>query len=698
MIITTSSVPGAVVGTAYSQPVIAAGGTGSYTWTLSAGALPAGLALSNAGVISGTPTTVATGTFTVKVTSGTSSATQAMSIAVTASTSTSALPVFVQTVSLPNAIVGTAYAQALLATGGGGAITWSLLNGALPAGISLSSAGVLTGTPTVAALSSFTVLATSGLATAAQALTLSVLAVPTPPVVITSTTLPGGTANTFYTQTLAATGGTGSYTWAVSSGNLPNGLTLSSAGVLSGTPTSVATTNFTVQVTSGGATATQALSVTIASSVLTVTTNALTGAPVGANYSRTLTATGGTGGNVWVLLSGTLPAGVTLSAAGVLSGIPLVAGTYSFTVQVTSGVQVATQALSVVITVPGPVVISTLALPDAPLTVSYNATLAATGGTGSYGWSVVGGSLPTGITLSGLGTLSGTPTVAGTSSFTVQALSGAATATQALSILVDPLLAITTASLPSDSAGKPYNQTLISTGGTGVYAWTVSSGALPTGLALSGAGAITGTPTTAGTYNFDAKVTSGTQFATHAYSVTINPAAPIVITTTQLNGGVVSAAYSRSLAASGGTGVFTWSISGGALPLGLTLSSAGVISGTPTAVGTSNFTVQATSGGANSTIALSIVVTTSGVLVVTTPATLPDSKKNVAYSYPLLDIGGPGVSSWAVISGALPPGVVLLANGTVQGTPTFTGSFAFTVQSTNGALTAAKAFTLNVTP
>lgn len=172
----------------------------------------------------------------------------------------------------------------------------------------------------------------------------------------------------------------------------------------------------------------------------------------------------------------------------------------------------------------------------------------------------------------------------------------------------------------------------------------------------------------------------------------------MLITTTSVPGAAVGTAYSQALIAAGGTGAYTWAISAGALPAGLALSSAGVISGTPTAVGTSNFTVQATSAGANSTLALSIVVTTSGVLSITTPASLPDSKLNVAYSYPLLDIGGVGVSTWSVIAGALPPGVTLLANGTVSGTPTHTGAFAFTVQSSNGGLTAAKVFTLNVTP
>jgi hypothetical protein len=157
----------------------------------------------------------------------------------------------------------------------------------------------------------------------------------------------------------------------------------------------------------------------------------------------TLTAAGGTGGDyAWSVASGSLPAGLTLSSGGVLSGTPTTASGGSFTVQVTSGTQTATLPLDF----PDPLVIATTSLGSGFAGRAYSATLQASGGygyheLGGYGWSVVSGSLPAGLTLSSGGVLSGTPTTAGTSNFTVQANAtsfGSPTATQTLSIVVNP--------------------------------------------------------------------------------------------------------------------------------------------------------------------------------------------------------------------------------------------------------------------
>src|SRR6185436_11749609 len=125
-----------------------------------------------------------------------------------------------------------------------------------------------------------------------------------------------GTVGATYSQTLAASGGTGGNAWSIASGPLPTGLSLTAAGVISGTPTTAGTTNFTVQVTdSSSATATKPLSITITPTQLTVTTLSLANGTVGATYSQTLAASGGTGGNAWSIASGPLPAGLSLSAA-----------------------------------------------------------------------------------------------------------------------------------------------------------------------------------------------------------------------------------------------------------------------------------------------------------------------------------------------------------------------------------------------
>ncbi|MFZ9629453.1 MAG: S8 family serine peptidase [Ilumatobacteraceae bacterium] len=158
------------------------------------------------------------------------------------------------------------------------------------------------------------------------------------PVSVTTASLPAGTTGTAYSQSLAASGGTGSYTWAVTSGSLPGGLTLTSGGLLSGTPN--ATGSFSFQVTAtdtGSSSGAKSFTVNVTNPV-TVSTNAtLPGATLGSSYSQSLTASGGTGTYTWSVTSGSLPAGLTLSGAGLISGTPTAGGTFSFTVTATDG-------------------------------------------------------------------------------------------------------------------------------------------------------------------------------------------------------------------------------------------------------------------------------------------------------------------------------------------------------------------------
>jgi hypothetical protein len=288
--VSTATLSAGYIGVTYSQALAAAGGSTPYTWSKKSGTIPPGLTLSSTGVISGTPTTAGSSSFTVQV-KDSKSATATKSLAITVNAALS-----VTTTSLTAGSTGTAYSQALAASGGRTPYTWSVTSGSLPAGLTLSSAGVLSGTPTTAGSSSFTVQAMDANSkTATRALTLTINAAPG----ISTSTLPDGFAGTAYSQTLAATGGKTPYTWARTAGALPTGLTLSTAGVISGTPTAAGSSSFTVQVKDAkNATAAKSLSITVYTA-LSVSTASLPAGVVGSAYSQTLAAAGGKTPYTW---------------------------------------------------------------------------------------------------------------------------------------------------------------------------------------------------------------------------------------------------------------------------------------------------------------------------------------------------------------------------------------------------------------
>ena len=279
-----------------------------------------------------------------------------------------------------------------------------------------------------------------------------------------------------------------------------------------------------------------------------------------------------------------------------------VASTLTVTVKATSAANNAASASANVTVDPGPAV-ATSSLPLGEVGSSYSSTLQASGGTGNLSWGVASGTLPAGLSLNASsGAISGTPTTAGILTFTVQATDSASapeSAQKQLSITIEPRLTITSTSLPNGKAGTPYSATLQSSGGIAPVTWSVASGVLPTGLALdASSGAISGTPTTAGTFDLTVQAADSAPAPVSAqqqFSITIASQGSLTITTTSLPPGTVGVGYTATLDALYYTLPITWSVSSGALPNGLSLDSGtGVISGTPTTAESSNFTVMVT--------------------------------------------------------------------------------------------------------
>ncbi|MBB5476092.1 beta strand repeat-containing protein [Micromonospora parathelypteridis] len=341
---------------------------------------------------------------------------------------------------------------------------------------------------------------------------------------LTNPAPPAGQVSVPYSNQLTVNGGTAPFAWSISAGSLPPGVTINaSTGLLSGTPTTAGTFDFTVRVLDASSqAATQALSIVIAP-LPTLTFPPPPQGQVGIAYSDQLTVNGGTGPFVWSVSAGSLPPGVTLNAStGLLSGTPTLGGNFSFTVRVVDSFgQAATRTVALGITAS-----PTLTFPPPPpgqVGVPYSTQLTVNGGTAPFVWSVSAGTLPPGLTLNpSTGLLSGTPTTEGSSSFTVRVVDAAgqqATAPVTLVITTGPLVVTKTSNVSTVAAGGTVNYT-ISVTNTATVALSGVTITDPLGGVLDDA-----------VYNADATATSGTvSFVNPTLSWTGNLAAGAAVT------------------------------------------------------------------------------------------------------------------------------------------------------------------------
>ncbi len=515
--------------------------------------------------------------------------------------------------SVPGGTVGVPYGPVSLLESGSNTFTWSVILGQLPYGLSLGSDGTISGTPLGAGTYTFTVEANDNSSEPpTEQLTIDVAAAPELTIATTSP-LPSATVGASYVAQFAATGIAqgDTQTWTIVDGDPPPGLVLSASGALTGIPSTPGVFSFTVQlanqaIESSPVTVSKSFSLTIAAppSFGITTDPTLPQATVGTEYTVQFATTGGRPPYIWAIGSGSLPPGLRLDAtAGLVTGTPTDAGTYIFALSAIDATQKKSSG-TFVLTVLANFAISTSSpLPPGATGASYSTTFSATGGTAPYTWSLLAsaGSLPPGLTLDpASGSLTGIPTTSGGYTFAVVVTDAAGrTKSKRFILNVSTTLAlVTTSPLTGAAVGAAYQAPLQASGGTPAYAWSVTTGALPDGLGLGATtGVISGTPTKAGTFNFQITVTDQSGGKVNGAFVIVVSAALTITTTSPLPQGATGSPYTTSLSAAGGTPPYVWSIStqGGAVPTGLTLApSTGVLAGTPTTNGTYTFVAVAT--------------------------------------------------------------------------------------------------------
>lgn len=422
-------------------------------------------------------------------------------------------------------------------------------------------------------------------------------------------------------------------------------------------------------------------------------------------YSVQLNSTGGPGGYVYSLSSGSLPPGLGLSQGGLISGTITAAGTYNFTVFVVSNGAGVTSTGSKSFSIGVPQITNSSPLPPGVLNAFYSIQFQYSDGPGSPFWGI--SAAPPGLSInSSTGVLSGTPTSTGTYTFTVRAdqstgnITGnfTLTATKTFSLTINSSASsgptITTTSLIAGGVGQNYMQNVAATGGSPPYTFTASG--LPAGLMITSGGAISGVPTTDGMYTVvvfvnDAKGGQGSQ----SFSLTILTSLTIVTQT--ITTGSVGHSYFQAISAVGGTPPFSFTGSG--FPNGITITSGGNISGTPSQAG--SFPIEVDVMDAVKHFASAQYTLTIATLPTITTTSLPPGLPGVAYSQTFAATGGLAPYSFFVLptgtSNPLPPGITLDKSGVLSGTPTTPGAYSFTVQVVDSSQNAGtKTFQLTI--
>ena len=496
---------------------------------------------------------------------------------------------------------------------------------------------------------------------------------------ITTASLSSGKTGTSYSETLTASG-TSPIAWTISGGTLPNGLSLSTSGVISGTPTRAGTFTFTVKAENSAGSSTKSLSIRIASSgsdsnAPVITTTSLNDATVNRQYNMTLKASG-TAPLTWTAEN--LPDGFTFSSSGVLKGKAIESGTYSimFTLSNNAGSDSVTLDLKVKDIAP----VISAEIKRGAVDVEYSMKFTAKSGTGALTWTL-SGELPSGLEFdsdSKDATISGIPTEGCNKKMTITASNSGGTASRTFTLVIKASRpAITTKTLKAGVRGSRYESEL---GITGTKPLTVTVSGLPEGLEYDNdSGKITGTPETFGKFNVKVTALNSAGKLTKMLKLIVY-SSPVIDSVT-MHKGTAGKSYIKRFTAQG-TKYIKWSVSKGTLPEGMTLlSSSGVLKGKPKSDGTYNFTIKAVNSYGIDSKDISLVIKALAPRII---GAVKRGRTGKEYKS-VLKASGTKPIRWS-IDGELPDGITF-SEGIFSGTPgeSFDGTIKVTASNNGGS-------------
>ena len=445
-------------------------------------------------------------------------------------------------------------------------------------------------------------------------------------------TLLPGILNTGFYQMLDATG-SGQMVWTIDSGRLPNGVTLSPSGLISGKPTESGPFNVTIRATNDVGFDVRAFAMSVFAGT-SIVNPSLPFALTGTAYNATLEAHG-EGPFTWAVTTGSLPNGLVLNTGtGVISGTATADGRSTFTITATGVLDSASASFTIdVYTLPQ---ITTANLGHGVLTENFNVKLTATG-TQPMTFTHTGGSLPYGVVLASDGTLSGTPTGTGNFTFTITVTNAGGSTSREYTVGVFQKPTLTFVSFDDAVVGILYTRTLTAIGSPTIT-YAVTEGQLPAGLNLNTAtGVITGTPTTSELRTFTITATNAYGSDAKQYTIFVGQR-PAFITDTL--GFTIRGQQAEYQLEATGTAPITYAITGGELPPGLQLTTTGVIGGASSTDGEYTFNVTATN--AYGFIEKQFKIFVFSRPVITTSPTLPNAVLGQDYNVQLRAAGTMG--------------------------------------------------------